>query len=367
MSGRKDLCPLCGTACIVPKKVSGRGRIILSVSVAAVVIFVGVIGAYHWTKTPKPGKPAISGLREKDLVHEPPDVWNKVIVALREKDAPDKTATLILKAARDSNGVVSPQAKVAMAQASRAVAASLIEAISKMHKLKARKMVQTVWGSMGQGAVPALTDALKKKELQRYAAEALGQIGPRARDAVPALFETLRNDEGSWSLTRYNINMAVPKIGGDFVTLGRYLDDRNRDVCSLAITTLGKMGASAKTMVPKLAEKLADESMMIRCEAARALGEIGPAAEPAIPALLRALKDRSVGFLPGITLKFGDGPEERVTFSVARDAAEALGQIGLSTPSVVSALEEAIQKGDKKLRKAAQTALNKIQGIRISP
>jgi len=161
--------------------------------------------------------------------------------------------------------------------------------------------------------------------------------------------------------------MAVPKIGGDFVTLGRYLDDRNRDVCSLAITTLGKMGASAKTMVPKLAEKLADESMMIRCEAARALGEIGPAAEPAIPALLRALKDRSVGFLPGITLKFGDGPEERVTFSVARDAAEALGQIGLSTPSVVSALEEAIQKGDKKLRKAAQTALNKSQGIRISP
>lgn len=388
----------------MPKKAPGGGRVILGVSVAAVAVFVAVVGAYLWIKTPKSGKPSIGGLTEKELAQEPsvrnrkqealpgptgvgggtpagtqrqaesktvsdqpkrldatvPDPWNNVIVALTEKDAPDKAVALILKAARDSNGVVSPRAKPALAQASHSLAAPLIEAVSKMHEPKAKVMVQKVWGSVGQGAVPALIEALRKEDLQPYAAEALGEIGPPARDAVPALFQTLRNVKGGISLTRLRIREAVPQIGGDLVTLGRYLDDRNPDVCGLAITTLGKMGASAEPMVPKLAGKLADENAMIGRRAAEALGEIGPAAEPAVPALLRALKNRrAVGV--GITVKFGDEPEEQLTFSVAPKAADALGKIGSSDRSVLSALEEAIQKGDKNLASAAQTALKKIR------
>jgi HEAT repeat protein len=52
---------------------------------------------------------------------------------------------------------------------------------------------------MGQTAVPALAEALKHKDsvVRTNAAQALVQIGPKAKAAVPALAEALKDKEPS--------------------------------------------------------------------------------------------------------------------------------------------------------------------------
>ena len=68
-----------------------------------------------------------------------------------------------------------------------------------IHKLK-DKDEEVRWEAtfalveIGPAAVPALIAALKDKEMRRYAASALGAIGPAAKEAVPALIAALKDE-----------------------------------------------------------------------------------------------------------------------------------------------------------------------------
>ncbi len=70
----------------------------------------------------------------------------------------------------------------------------------------------TLFGSIGAPAVQPLTDLLNhaNPEVRRWAAEALGQIGPDAGDAVAALTETLSDDNES---VRKAARAALESIG----------------------------------------------------------------------------------------------------------------------------------------------------------
>lgn len=117
-------------------------------------------------------------------------------------------------------------------------------------------------------AIPALIEALNYKDLRyrRDAASKLGSMLPaareQARDAVPALRETLR------------------------------MSRRNETIQS-TIRTLGHFGPLAEPAVPDLVELLQDRDNIVRFVAASALGDVGPSARAAIPALTEALRDRS--------------------------------------------------------------------------
>jgi HEAT repeat protein len=123
-----------------------------------------------------------------------------------------------------------------------------------------------VLGEIGPGAkaaVPALIEAMKDPDTKQYrsslrliATAAVGQIGPDARAAIPSLIKALTDD---WNSVR-----------------------------SAAVKSLAGIGPAA---IPALTKALQDKNPEIRVQAAEALGLIGPAAKPAIPALNRALKD----------------------------------------------------------------------------
>ncbi len=119
-------------------------------------------------------------------------------------------------------------------------------------------------GDRARAAVPALAQALERERTDAVVAGALARIGPAAREAVPVLLVALHSPDA---------------------------DRRWR-----AARTLGRIGPAAATAVEPLAQALSDENGAVRQHAARALGRIGPAARPAAGALQRATadSDRSV-------------------------------------------------------------------------
>ncbi|MEX0712485.1 MAG: HEAT repeat domain-containing protein [Pirellulales bacterium] len=97
------------------------------------------------------------------------------------------------------------------------------------------------------------------------AARRLRDLGPRAKQAIPALVAVLEDDDA--------------------------------DVASMAAEALGAVGAATDVVVPSLAEALAHPDWVVRWSAAGALARIGPDARAADKALIRVInsdKDRDV-------------------------------------------------------------------------
>lgn len=114
---------------------------------------------------------------------------------------------------------------------------------------------------MGLEALPALVEALGHKEapVRYWAATGLGNIGPNAKQAIPALSQALEDASAS---VRTSAALALWKI----------------DHRSEAITAL--------------VEVLKDPSSAARLRAVQTLGGIGPDAKQAFPAVEAALKDQ---------------------------------------------------------------------------
>ncbi len=97
---------------------------------------------------------------------------------------------------------------------------------------------------------------------RKYAAiQAIGEIGPQGKEAIPILIETIR-------------------------------ETRNRDkriliACNHALLGMGK------EIVPYMIALLKDDDWEMRCGSAWMLGKLGPDAKDAIPALTEALNDSS--------------------------------------------------------------------------
>jgi HEAT repeat protein len=172
--------------------------------------------------------------------------------------------------------------------------------------------------------VPALIEKLQSGfEFQRFeAATALGEIGPPARAAVPAL-------------------------------------------------GLGRLGPAAKAAVPTLATALKSGTPAQRVKAVAALGKMGPAAREAVPALIEALQDKETDKRLAADRALPALPR----FATFRsDVADALGDIGADARPALPALRAVIQEttpnpdGVKKLDdltlyEAATRALKKIDPV----
>jgi HEAT repeat protein len=113
----------------------------------------------------------------------------------------------------------------------------------------------------------ALIERLKDKHDRNRAgvAEALGSMGPAAKDAVPALIAALT----------------------------AALHDENWKFRVSVVQALGEIGPAAKdASVPALIVALTDEDKTVRAYAFEALGRIGPEAKDAVPALAEALNGK---------------------------------------------------------------------------
>jgi lysophospholipase L1-like esterase len=141
-----------------------------------------------------------------------------------------------------------------------------------------------------------------------FAAFALGELGPAAAPAVPALVAALSLEDGF---------------------------DRGGSASALA-----RIGPQAGAAVPALLEGLASPDGDRRWKSARILGRIGPPAVAAVPALVAALRD----------------PNEYVRAHAAR----ALGRIGRRDEAALTALRSARRDPDEAVRRDVDGALKAL-------
>jgi len=176
-----------------------------------------------------------------------------------------------------------------------------------------------------------LIESLKDEsdDVGLLAALALGEIGPDARDAVPALIKVYNSP---WS---------------DIIS--------GRQKVDAAIWALGRMGPAAKRAVPMLIRALNDFWWQTRDTAAEALGELGPDARDAVHALIRGLRHSMVADLRRLI---------RLRPPSGHVAAEALGKIG--SKKAIPILLKASKCDDEKTRRAATTALERLGYKRTS-
>jgi HEAT repeat protein len=111
-----------------------------------------------------------------------------------------------------------------------------------------------------------------------WAAEALGNLGPDAAAAVPALREALKV-RGSLLPTRAAVALwRIGKHKDGIAVMTARLRDGNSTVRSHAATALGLIGPAAKAAVPALTEALKDTGPWVAPSAAEALERIDPGA-----------------------------------------------------------------------------------------
>jgi HEAT repeat protein len=240
---------------------------------------------------------------------------------------------------QDSNQKVRFSAALALGNigpAAKDSVPALIDAL-KSNAGGLRQTAASALEKIGPAAVPALIDALKGKdeELRQVAALALGNIGPAAKDSVPALIGAVKDKEGKVRMAAAD---ALYKMGPAAVpALLDALKGKDEEVRQAAAAVLGKIGAAAKDSVPALIDALKGKDEELRQAAAAGLVKMGPAA---VPALIEALKDKG--------------------WWVRLTATAALGQIGPSAKEAVPGLIEALKDENRDWRSAVAAALGNI-------
>ena len=202
-----------------------------------------------------------------------------------------------------------------------------------------------------------------------FAAKALGDIGPTARAAVPALIKAL-NDESTYvcAAAAKALGRVGEKSTAALLALIGALNEKH--VVSEAATAISALmghpmgwgsavpkvrlpstqkvptqrfagGWGDSVVVSALTQVFNDDrsSCEVRKTAVQVLGKIAPV-QKAVPLLISMLQDGS--------------PD------VARSAAEALGELGLEAKTAIPALLEAAERDE--LRATAREALIKIEG-----
>ncbi len=199
--------------------------------------------------------------------------------------------------------------------------------------------------------VPALVDLLEDENLDVRCAAAggLGQLGPAAAGAVPALIAAMATDEHDsshravWAV----IGRAVARIGPPALPeLVRALGSDDPRLYSGAAVAIHEMGPQASGAVDALAEMLSSDSHRKRGAAIHAIQGIGPAATGAVEALRRSL-----------------GHED---FHTRYWACQALGAIGPGAQPATGDLLRAIRQDGASVRRHAAAALGAI-GAKIGP
>ncbi len=154
---------------------------------------------------------------------------------------------------------------------------ALIEALKKDEDRAVREASARTLGRIGgKEAVPALVEAIGREGLygRLRSVQALGRIGPGARESVPALAETLNTDEDR--AVREASARALGRIGDKeaLTALVGALRDRTPEVRGASAWALGLIGPDARAAVPALtglalndssrpARKVADEALRL--------------------------------------------------------------------------------------------------------
>ena len=207
-------------------------------------------------------------------------------------------------------------------------------------------------GPEAKPAVPALIETLKKGDirLRGPAAEALGKIGPDAKTAIPALAAVLAAHPTVAMILRDCDSSVIDLAGGALCKMGpngvaRILplfDNESEKARELACQLISETGPSAKPYVSHLVAALRDKSPAVRRSAAEALGKLALDPRQSVPALAKKLDD----------------PDGRVRAAACR----ALGGFHGSAAAAITPLTKALADSDSEVRASAAYSLGMIGG-----
>jgi HEAT repeat protein len=204
---------------------------------------------------------------------------------------------------------------------------------------------RALWFVQGDrsGAVPILAQALsippegKGSNVAMSAAQALGEIGPAAKEAVPDLVKALGRDDYARGEAAQALGCIGPSAEAAIPALAAMMADPNIDDSGRAATALGRIGPTA---IPTLTDALQSRNEQVRWGACHAFARLGPAAKPAVPLVAEALYDE-------------------YSF-VRQEAAAALARIGPDAKAAVPALTEALRD---RCEEVSQTAVQALANI----
>jgi HEAT repeat protein len=272
--------------------------------------------------------------------------------------------------------------------AARKATPVLIETVrDKAKPVAARQAAAKALGQIdkvgSKTVLAALRAALqdKDREVRSSAVDALSEMGPAARRAVPALVATLRDkdsmisDNAAWALGRLGrkAKVAIPALIKQVQEKGQH-----RTGVEGAIWALGHMGPEGKAAIPVLIKVIKMDPAhfgMHQAFAAKALGKMGPAARKAVPALIRlllefngAITDAAEKALPKIDPRWVSRGAVAVLIKGLKDedtfrrqaAAIALARLGPAAGKAVPLLIPLLKDPDDYVRLRAAQALGEM-------
>ena len=261
----------------------------------------------------------------------------------------------------------------------------LVEALKSTNQYHRIFAVQSLLnlGGEARAAVPALMAALDDAATRYRAIRALRNIGPEARAAIPRLESLLDTVNRSQSLA---VAAALHNINPEGNRLRLLIEAAGEPrLRAAAINELGELGPVAAPALETVLEALRTEQGVNRIGApewlsiAEALRRISPTNRAVIPSLLEKLKvakglDRlNIG---ACLVRFDPaephGLEVMTEFlrsapGSADFAAYILRQAGPSARAAIPALKAALNAKDETVRRAAASALRKIEPTSAVP
>ncbi|MHC4473909.1 MAG: HEAT repeat domain-containing protein, partial [Planctomycetota bacterium] len=219
------------------------------------------------------GVPAVAGLSAA-LSHESETVRLGAARALGEigRPASDAVPALERAAAGDADPGVREAAAASLRQVKPPEGSSLQELLDRLtdRDLFVRSRARLALKKLGVAVIPDLIRALDKPRYREPVIEILGEFGPAAREAVPAIARLVGDQD-----LRYSVMRALDSIGvGVVPALIEVLGHESFRTRLAAARELGNMGEKAKEAIPALETAAKDEEEMVRKAAVRALEQI---------------------------------------------------------------------------------------------
>jgi len=250
-----------------------------------------------------------------------------------------------------------------------------------------RRLVVEVLGEIGPGAeaaVPALVKVLSgvgdDLELQREVFIALAAMGPKANAATTAMMKILQDPTAvesragaAYVLARIGEKKALPLLR-DLIREAK--DEKILRSCSWALVTLDPQnGDNIKVALPHLLQATTADLSLVRREALAAFGTLGPAAISALPSVLElaandpdaAVRIEALHTLAKIQAPAKDvlpvaiASLENADPGVRNAARYLLGTLGEEAHSTAPALRESLRRGNELEKLLSAWALVNVQ------
>lgn len=272
-------------------------------------------------------------------------------------------------ARRDFNPQVQQAAQAALDKV--APETSVVRATTELGNMNAEVRLHgaTTLGKLGPaaaGALPALQKAVRDpvSNVSWAAKYAIVRIAPEA--GLPRLIAMLDDPSGFPERAALALGEIGPRASAAVPALQRLANGSNANAAAAAETALARIAPNGA--LPKLIARLKDRNWQVRQKAAQDLGTIGSAARQAVPALERAAQDSDQEVSQAASAALGSiAPERTVPLLVAdlrsanwltrQRAAQALGKIGPAAGAAEPALRRATNDTDPDVRRAAVEAL----------